>query len=212
MIMPVQWVKVMSSLLVRPQLTVPSPAPLWPSSSSSKSRKLRGTTTTTKRNNITRIVLPLPLILFYTLLFDFLFSCNIYFGAWEVAILLPVIVAVIMVHMTIKFWKVKWDIWTSQFDNNRKEKEGKNVKNLQEQLHNKELFEPMPIIDILVSWWMKRTDIYSWDLFRPNSQWTAHVSRRTYCTVVGGEFFCLCRGTRSYVSQRGNILTNNNHW
>lgn len=45
MIMPFHWVSVMSSSFTRPQLTVPSPPPFWPSSSSSSSRKLRGTTT-----------------------------------------------------------------------------------------------------------------------------------------------------------------------
>lgn len=43
--MPVHRVSVMSSSSSRPQLTVPSPTPFWPSSSSSNSRKLRGTFT-----------------------------------------------------------------------------------------------------------------------------------------------------------------------
>lgn len=47
MIIAVQWVSVMSLSSARPQLTVPSPPPFWPSSSSSSSRKLRGTTTPT---------------------------------------------------------------------------------------------------------------------------------------------------------------------
>lgn len=45
MIMPVHRVRVMSSSSSRPQLTVPSPSPFWPSSSSSNKRKLRGTLT-----------------------------------------------------------------------------------------------------------------------------------------------------------------------
>lgn len=45
MIMPVQWVSVMSQSSSRPQLMVPSPTPFWPCSSSSRRRKLRGTTT-----------------------------------------------------------------------------------------------------------------------------------------------------------------------
>lgn len=44
-ITPLHRVKVMSSSSSRPQLTVPSPTPFWPSSSSSSSRKLRGTLT-----------------------------------------------------------------------------------------------------------------------------------------------------------------------
>lgn len=44
-IMPVHLVSVMSSSSSRPQLTVPSPTPFWPSSSSSNSRKFRGTFT-----------------------------------------------------------------------------------------------------------------------------------------------------------------------
>lgn len=44
-IIPVHLVSVMSSSSSRPQLTVPSPTPFWPSSSSSNSRKLRGTFT-----------------------------------------------------------------------------------------------------------------------------------------------------------------------
>lgn len=44
-ITPLHRVKVMSSSSSRPQLTVPSPTPFWPSSSSSRSRKLRGTFT-----------------------------------------------------------------------------------------------------------------------------------------------------------------------
>lgn len=42
-IIPVQWVKLISSSFSKPQLTVPSP-PFCPSSSSSSRRKLRGTT------------------------------------------------------------------------------------------------------------------------------------------------------------------------
>lgn len=45
MIMPVHRVRVMSSSSSRPQLTVPSPSPFCPSSSSSNKRKLRGTLT-----------------------------------------------------------------------------------------------------------------------------------------------------------------------
>ena len=45
MIMPVHLVSVMSSSSSRPQLTVPSPTPFCPSSSSSNKRKLRGTLT-----------------------------------------------------------------------------------------------------------------------------------------------------------------------
>lgn len=45
MIMPVHRVSVMSSSSSRPQLTVPSPTPFCPSSSSSNKRKLRGTLT-----------------------------------------------------------------------------------------------------------------------------------------------------------------------
>lgn len=44
-ITPLHRVKVMSSSSSKPQLTVPSPTPFWPSSSSSRSRKLRGTLT-----------------------------------------------------------------------------------------------------------------------------------------------------------------------
>lgn len=44
-ITPLHRVRVMSSSSSRPQLTVPSPTPFWPSSSSSRSRKLRGTLT-----------------------------------------------------------------------------------------------------------------------------------------------------------------------
>lgn len=47
MIMPVHRVRVMSSSSSRPQLTVPSPSPFCPSSSSSNKRKLRGTLTST---------------------------------------------------------------------------------------------------------------------------------------------------------------------
>lgn len=43
--MPVHLVSVMSSSSSRPQLTVPSPTPFCPSSSSSNKRKLRGTLT-----------------------------------------------------------------------------------------------------------------------------------------------------------------------
>lgn len=43
-IMPIQWVRVMSSSFSRPQLMVPSPTPFWPASSSSSRRKFRGTT------------------------------------------------------------------------------------------------------------------------------------------------------------------------
>lgn len=43
--MPVHLVSVMSSSSSRPQLTVPSPTPFCPSSSSSNSRKFRGTFT-----------------------------------------------------------------------------------------------------------------------------------------------------------------------
>ncbi|TNN64957.1 hypothetical protein EYF80_024841 [Liparis tanakae] len=43
--MPVHHVRVMSSSFSRPQLTVPSPSPFCPSSSSSNKRKLRGTFT-----------------------------------------------------------------------------------------------------------------------------------------------------------------------
>lgn len=46
--MPVQRVSIMSSSSSSPQLTVPSPTPFWPSSSSSSSRKLRGTLMTFK--------------------------------------------------------------------------------------------------------------------------------------------------------------------
>lgn len=49
MIMPVHRVRVMSSSSSRPQLTVPSPSPFWPSSSSSNKRKLRGTLTEIKK-------------------------------------------------------------------------------------------------------------------------------------------------------------------
>lgn len=44
-ITPLHRVKVMSSSSSRPQLTVPSPTPFWPSSSSSRSRKFLGTLT-----------------------------------------------------------------------------------------------------------------------------------------------------------------------
>jgi hypothetical protein len=44
MIIPVQWVNVMSSSFSRPQEIVPSPTPFWPASSSSSKRKFRGTT------------------------------------------------------------------------------------------------------------------------------------------------------------------------
>lgn len=44
MIIPVQWVKVMSSSFSRPQLMVPSPTPFCPCSSSSNNRKFRGIT------------------------------------------------------------------------------------------------------------------------------------------------------------------------
>ena len=44
-IVPFQRVSVMSSSSSRPQLQVPSPIPFWPSSSSSRSRKFRGTFT-----------------------------------------------------------------------------------------------------------------------------------------------------------------------
>lgn len=53
MIIPLQRVRVMSSSSSRPQLTVPSPTPFWPSSSSSSSRKLRGTFTPVKTHTIT---------------------------------------------------------------------------------------------------------------------------------------------------------------
>lgn len=43
-IMPIQWVRVMSSSFSRPQLMVPSPTPFCPASSSSSRRKFRGTT------------------------------------------------------------------------------------------------------------------------------------------------------------------------
>ena len=43
----------MSSSSSRPQLTVPSPTPFWPSSSSSRSRKLRGTLTPVWRTSTT---------------------------------------------------------------------------------------------------------------------------------------------------------------
>lgn len=43
--MPVHLVSVMSSSSSRPQLTVPSPTPFCPSSSSSNSRKFQGTFT-----------------------------------------------------------------------------------------------------------------------------------------------------------------------
>lgn len=48
-ITPLHRVRVMSSSSSKPQLTVPSPTPFWPSSSSSRSRKLRGTLTPVKR-------------------------------------------------------------------------------------------------------------------------------------------------------------------
>ena len=44
MIMPVQWVRVMSSSFSRPHDMVPSPTPFCPASSSSSRRKFRGTT------------------------------------------------------------------------------------------------------------------------------------------------------------------------
>lgn len=44
--MPVQWVRVISSSLSRPQEIVPSPTPFWPCSSSSRRRKFLGTTAT----------------------------------------------------------------------------------------------------------------------------------------------------------------------
>lgn len=44
MIIPVQWVRVISSSLSRPHEIVPSPTPFWPCSSSSRRRKFRGTT------------------------------------------------------------------------------------------------------------------------------------------------------------------------
>lgn len=47
-ITPLHRVRVMSSSSSKPQLTVPSPTPFWPSSSSSRSRKLRGTLTPVK--------------------------------------------------------------------------------------------------------------------------------------------------------------------
>ena len=57
MIMPVHRVRVMSSSSSRPQLTVPSPSPFCPSSSSSNKRKLRGTfTPKTTQNRIYRYV------------------------------------------------------------------------------------------------------------------------------------------------------------
>lgn len=43
-IMPVQWVRVISSSLSSPQEMVPSPTPFCPCSSSSRRRKFRGTT------------------------------------------------------------------------------------------------------------------------------------------------------------------------
>lgn len=51
-IMPVHLVSVISSSSSRPQLTVPSPTPFWPSSSSSNSRKLRGTFTPKNKSKI----------------------------------------------------------------------------------------------------------------------------------------------------------------
>lgn len=44
MIMPVQWVRVMSSSFSRPHEIVPSLTPFWPCSNSSRRRKFRGTT------------------------------------------------------------------------------------------------------------------------------------------------------------------------
>lgn len=46
-IIPVQWVRVISSSFSKPQLIVPSPTPFWPCSSSSSKRKFLGTTATT---------------------------------------------------------------------------------------------------------------------------------------------------------------------
>lgn len=43
-IIPVHWVKVMSSSFSRPQLIVPSPTPFCPCSSSSSNLKFRGIT------------------------------------------------------------------------------------------------------------------------------------------------------------------------
>lgn len=54
-IIPFQWVKVISSSFSRPQLTVPSPVPFCPSSSSSSKRKLRGTTI--KIRQLRRVIL-----------------------------------------------------------------------------------------------------------------------------------------------------------
>ena len=51
MIMPLQAVSDMSSSSSSPQLTDPSPQPFSPCSSSSSSRKLRGTCTATEENN-----------------------------------------------------------------------------------------------------------------------------------------------------------------
>lgn len=58
MIMPLQRVRVMSSSSSSPQLTVPSPTPFWPSSSSSSRRKLRGTFTPDHRNTHHDIMKP----------------------------------------------------------------------------------------------------------------------------------------------------------
>lgn len=44
MIMPVQWVSVISSSFSKPQEMVPSPKPFWPCSNSSRRRKFLGTT------------------------------------------------------------------------------------------------------------------------------------------------------------------------
>uniref|UniRef100_A0A1L8E6G4 Uncharacterized protein n=1 Tax=Haematobia irritans TaxID=7368 RepID=A0A1L8E6G4_HAEIR len=44
-IMPIQYVRVMSSSFSRPQDMVPSPTPFWPWSNSSSKRKFLGTTT-----------------------------------------------------------------------------------------------------------------------------------------------------------------------